>query len=76
MPDFRMAPMAKYGTEFKEDLQTDALDASAKIAGVLNNVSATMYESNMAEMNYKVDGEEAEPKDDARDFPKSKGVVR
>ncbi len=69
-------PLAKYGTEFKEDLRTDALDASAKIARVMNNVSATMYESNMAEMNYRVNGEQVEPKDVARDFLKSKAVVR
>ena len=30
----------------------------------------------MAEMNYKVDGEKMEPKDVARDFLKSKGVVK
>jgi osmoprotectant transport system substrate-binding protein len=43
---------------------------------VLNRVSALLDETNMAEMNYKVDGEKMEPKDVARDFLKAKGVVK
>ena len=57
-------------------VRKDELDANPKIAEVLNNVSAMLNEANMAEMNYKVDGDKMEPKDVARDFLKSKGVVK
>ena len=57
-------------------VRKDALDANPKIADVLNQVSAQLTEANMAEMNYKVDGEKMEPKDVARDFLKAKGVVK
>jgi osmoprotectant transport system substrate-binding protein len=57
-------------------VRKDALDANPKIAEVLNQVSAMIDETTMAEMNYKVDGEKQEPKDVARAFLKSKGVVR
>jgi osmoprotectant transport system substrate-binding protein len=57
-------------------VRKDALDAQPKIAEVLNRVSALLDETNMAEMNYKVDGEKMEPKDVARDFLKAKGVVK
>ena len=57
-------------------VRKDALDANPKIAEVLNSVSALLNETNMAEMNYKVDGEKMEPKDVAHDFLKSKGVVK
>jgi osmoprotectant transport system substrate-binding protein len=57
-------------------VRKDALDANPKIADVLNQVSALLTEANMAEMNYKVDGEKMEPKDVAHDFLKSKGVVK
>jgi len=57
-------------------VRKDALDANPKIADVLNRVSATLDESTMAEMNYKVDGDKMEPRDVARDFLKAKGIVR
>jgi osmoprotectant transport system substrate-binding protein len=57
-------------------VRKEALEANPKIAEVLNNVSAMLNETNMAEMNYKVDGDKMEPKDVARDFLKSKGVVK
>ena len=57
-------------------VRKDALDANPKIADVLNRVSATLSEATMAELNYKVDGEKQEPKDVARAFLKSKGVVK
>jgi osmoprotectant transport system substrate-binding protein len=57
-------------------VRKDALDANPKIAEVLNKVNAMIDEPTMAEMNYKVDGEKQEPKDVAREFLKSKGVVR
>ena len=57
-------------------VRKDALEANPKIADVLNHVSAQLTEANMAEMNYKVDGEKMEPKDVARDFLKSKGIVK
>ena len=56
-------------------VRKDALDANPKIAEVLNRVDAMIDEATMAEMNYKVDGEKQEPKDVARAFLKSKGVV-
>jgi osmoprotectant transport system substrate-binding protein len=46
------------------------------MADVLNRVSATLDEATMAAMNYKVDGEKAEPRDVASDFLKAKGIVR
>jgi osmoprotectant transport system substrate-binding protein len=52
------------------------LDANPKIGPVLNRVSALLDESNMAQMNYQVDGEKREPKAVARDFLKSKGLVK
>ena len=57
-------------------VRKEVLDANPKIADVLNRTSAMIDESSMAEMNYKVDGEKMEPKDVARDFLKSKGVVK
>jgi osmoprotectant transport system substrate-binding protein len=65
-PPYYLAPVVR----------KDALDANPKIAEVLNNVSAMLNDTNMAEMNYKVDGDKMEPKDVARDFLKSKGVVK
>src|SRR4029078_5063425 len=56
-------------------VRNEALDANPKIADILNRVSATLDESTMAEMNYKVDGEKMEPKDVAREFLKAKGIV-
>ncbi|HEX6795723.1 MAG TPA: glycine betaine ABC transporter substrate-binding protein [Casimicrobiaceae bacterium] len=56
-------------------VRNETLAANPKIAGVLNRVSATLDESVMAEMNYKVDGEKMEPRDVARDFLKAKGLV-
>jgi osmoprotectant transport system substrate-binding protein len=57
-------------------VRKDALDANPKIADVLNRVSATLDEAQMAEMNYKVDGDKMEPRDVARDFLKAKGLVK
>jgi len=56
-------------------VRTEALAANPKMADVLNRVSATLDESVMAEMNYKVDGEKMEPRDVAHDFLKAKGIV-
>jgi glycine betaine/choline ABC-type transport system substrate-binding protein len=38
-------------------------------------VDALLDEATMAEMNYKVDNDKEEPKDVARAFLKSKGIV-
>jgi osmoprotectant transport system substrate-binding protein len=57
-------------------VRTEALAANPKLADVLNRVSATLDESVMAEMNYKVDGDKMEPRDVAHDFLKAKGIVR
>ena len=65
-PPYYLAPVVR----------KDALDANPKIADVLNSVNAMLDESTMAELNYKVDGEKQEPKDVARAFLKSKGVVK
>jgi osmoprotectant transport system substrate-binding protein len=57
-------------------VRKDAIDANPRIAEVLNRTSAMIDESAMAEMNFRVDGEKLEPKDVARDFLRSKGVVK
>jgi osmoprotectant transport system substrate-binding protein len=57
-------------------VRKDALDANPKIAEVLNRVNVMLDEASMAEMNYKVDGDKQEPKDVARAFLKTKGIVR
>jgi len=57
-------------------VRRDALDANPKIADVLNQVSALLDETVMAEMNYKVDADKEEPKDVARAFLKAKGIAR
>jgi osmoprotectant transport system substrate-binding protein len=57
-------------------VRKDALDANPTIADVLNRVSAMLSEATMAELNYKVDGDKMEPRDVAKDFLKSKGVVK
>jgi len=57
-------------------VRKEALDANPKIADVLNQVSASLDEASITEMNYKVDGEKQEPKDVARAFLKAKGIVR
>ena len=56
-------------------VRNETLAANPKMADVLNRVSATLDEATMAEMNYKVDGEKAEPRDVAREFLKAKGIV-
>ena len=65
-PPYYLAPVVR----------KDALDANPKIAEVLNNVNAMLDEATMADLNYKVDGDKEEPKDVARAFLKSKGVVK
>ena len=57
-------------------VRKEVLDANPKVAEVLNRTSAMLDEASMAEMNYKVDGEKMEPKGVAREFLKSKGVVK
>ena len=57
-------------------VRKDALDANPKMADVLNNVSAMLDEATMADLNFKVDGDKQEPKDVARAFLKTKGVVK
>ena len=57
-------------------VRKETIDANPKVAEVLNKVSAMLDEVTVAEMNYKVDGEKMEPKDVARDFLKTKGVVK
>jgi len=65
-PPYYLAPVVR----------KDALDAHPKMAEVLNKVSALIDETTMAELNFKVDGEKQEPRDVARAFLKTKGIVR
>ena len=65
-PPYYLAPVVR----------KEVLDANPKIADILNQVSAQLTETNMAEMNYKVDAEKEEPKDVARAFLKAKGIVK
>lgn len=57
-------------------IRRETLDANPKIGEVLNRVSALLDETTMAQMNFLVDGEKLEPKDVARDFLKTRGIVR
>jgi len=57
-------------------VRKEVLDANPKVGEVLNRVSALLDEASMAQMNYQVDGDKLEPKDVARDFLKSKGLVK
>ena len=57
-------------------IRREALEANPKIGDVLNRVSALLDETTMAQMNLQVDGDKLEPKDVARDFLKTKGLVK
>ncbi len=57
-------------------IRRETLDANPKIGEVLNRVSALLDETTMAQMNFLVDGEKQEPKDVARDFLKTRGIVK
>ena len=57
-------------------IRREALEANPKVGEVLNRVSALLDEATMAQMNLQVDGEKLEPKDVARDFLKTKGLVK
>lgn len=56
-------------------VRSEALAANPKMADVLNRVSATLDESQMAAMNYKVDGDKMEPRDVAREFLRAQRIV-
>ena len=57
-------------------IRREALEANPKIGDVLNRVSALLDEATMAQMNLQVDGDKLEPRDVARDFLKTKGLVK
>ena len=57
-------------------IRREALEANPKVGEVLNRVSALLDEATMAQMNLQVDGDKLEPKDVARDFLKTKGLVK
>lgn len=57
-------------------VRREALEANPKVGEVLNRVSALLDEATMAQMNLQVDGDKLEPKDVARDFLKTKGLVK
>ena len=57
-------------------VRKEVLDANPKIAEVANRISAMLDEATISAMNYKVDGDKMEPRDVARDFLKSKGIVQ
>jgi osmoprotectant transport system substrate-binding protein len=65
-PPYYVAPVAR----------KEVLDANPKIAEVINKTSALIDEAAITEMNYKVDGEKQEPRDVAKAFLQSKGVVK
>ena len=57
-------------------IRRETLEANPKIGDVLNRVSALLDEATMAQMNLQVDGDKLEPRDVARDFLKTKGLVK
>ncbi len=57
-------------------VRREALEANPKVGEVLNRVSALLDEATMAQMNLQVDGDKLEPKDVAREFLKTKGLVK
>ena len=57
-------------------IRRESLEANPKIGDVLNRVSALLDETTMAQMNLQVDGDKLEPRDVARDFLKTKGLVK
>ena len=57
-------------------IRREALEANPKVGEVLNRVSALLDETTMAQMNLQVDGDKLEPRDVARDFLKTKGLVK
>ena len=57
-------------------VRRDALDANPRIAEVLNQVNALLDDATVTGLNYQVDGEKKEPRDVARAFLKSKGIVK
>ena len=57
-------------------IRREALEVNPKVGEVLNRVSALLDEATMAQMNLQVDGDKLEPKDVARDFLKTKGLVK
>ena len=57
-------------------IRREALEANPKVGEVLNRVSALLDEATMAQMNLQVDGDKLEPRDVARDFLKTKGLVK
>ena len=57
-------------------VRKEVLDANPKIAEVANRISAMLDEATISAMNYKVDGDKMEPRDVARDFLKSKGIIQ
>ena len=57
-------------------IRREALEANPKVGEVLNRVSALLDEATMAQMNLQVDGDKLEPKDVARDFLRTKGLVK
>jgi osmoprotectant transport system substrate-binding protein len=57
-------------------IRRDALPEHPHVTDTLDLVSALLDDSNMAEMNWRVDGKKEEPRDVARDFLRAKGVVK
>jgi len=57
-------------------VRRDALDAHPRIGEVVNQVNALLDDATMTGLNYQVDGEKKEPRDVAREFLKSKGIVK
>ena len=65
-PPYFVAPVAR----------PQALRDTPQAEAVLDQVSALLDDVSMSEMNWRVDGNKEEPKDVARDFLRTKGVLR
>jgi osmoprotectant transport system substrate-binding protein len=57
-------------------IRTQALKDTPQAEEILNGVSALLDDATMSEMNWRVDGKKEEPKDVARDFLRTKGLVK
>lgn len=57
-------------------VRPQALRDTPQAASILDQVSALLDDVSMSEMNWRVDGNKEEPKDVARDFLRTKGVLR
>lgn len=57
-------------------VRRETLEANPKLAEALNRVNALLDDAAITELNYMVDGQKKEPRDVARAFLRSKGIVK